>query len=70
MRILDDLTEALAKEVFEIEKSQNNLDLAVQVASSLGDSSTTMQEAFQGAMRYLRCDDRAREIIAKARAGQ
>lgn len=68
MRILDDLTEALAKDVFEIEKSQGNLDLAGEVSSALGDSSTTMQEQFLGAMRYLRCDDRARALIAKARA--
>jgi len=64
MRILDDLTEALAKDVFDIEINQKNAELADLVSSSLGDSSTTMQEAFLGAMRYLRCDHRARAVIA------
>ncbi len=64
MRILDDLTEALAKDVFAIEVEQNNPELADLVSKSLGDSSTTMQEAFLGAMRYLRCDHRARALIA------
>lgn len=64
MRILDDLTEALAHDVFAIEVKSGNPDLADKVANSLGDSSTTMQEAFLGAMRYLRCDRRARALIA------
>ncbi len=63
MLLLERLAEELARDTLAKAKQTGNEDLVTQVSKVLGDTSTTMQEAYLTAIRYYRAEARGREVV-------
>lgn len=63
MGITEDLADALARDVIEAAEVLEDDLLIEQVAKTLGDSSTTTQEAFLTAVRVRLAEKRARKFL-------
>lgn len=63
MDYLTEIAEKLARDALEQARACNDPDLVEDVAKSIGASSTTLQEAYQTAVRVLRAEQRARDLL-------
>jgi len=63
MAFLDIVAERLAIETFEQAEALGDPDLIEQVSKTLGETSPTLQEGFNTAIRYLRAEARAEAVI-------
>jgi hypothetical protein len=63
MGVTEDLADALAKDAIEAAETLGDELLIDQIAKSLGDSSTTTQEAFLTAVRVRQAEKRARRFL-------
>ncbi|WP_420567309.1 hypothetical protein [Thalassovita sp.] len=63
MGITEDLADALAKDAIEAAETLGDETLIDQIGKSLGDSSTTTQEAFLTAVRVRLAERRARQML-------
>lgn len=63
MGVTEDLADALAKDAIEAAETLGDELLIDQIAKSLGDSSTTTQEAFLTAVRVRQAERRARRLL-------
>ena len=63
MGITEDLADALARDAIEAAKVLEDDLLIEQIAKTLGDSSTTTQEAFLTAVRVRLAEKRARKFL-------
>jgi 6-pyruvoyl-tetrahydropterin synthase len=63
MGVTEDLADALAKDAIEAAETLGAEMLIDQIAKSLGDSSTTTQEAFLTAVRVRQAEKRARRLL-------
>jgi hypothetical protein len=63
MGVTEDLADALAKDAIEAAETLGDEMLIDQIAKSLGDSSTTTQEAFLTAVRVRQAEKRARRLL-------
>ncbi len=65
MGITEDLADSLAKDVIAAEEKLGSEEdaLAKEIATVIGASSTTTQEAFLTAMRVRRAEARARKVL-------
>ena len=63
MGITEDLADALARDAIEAAEVLEDDLLIEQVAKTLGDSSTTTQEAFLTAVRVRLAEKRARKFL-------
>lgn len=63
MAFLDTVAERLAIETFEQAEALDDPELIDQVSKTLGETSPTLQEGFNTAIRYLRAEARARAVI-------
>ena len=68
MEYLEQIADALALEVLEIERETGDEDLFEEVKKTIGASSTTLEEAFLTAVRIRRAENRAREVIKARKA--
>ena len=65
MDYLEQIADALAKKVLEIEARTGDEDLVGDVMKTVGSSSTTLEEAFLTAVRIRRAEARALALIAE-----
>lgn len=63
MAFIDTVAERLAADAFEQAQTTNDPDLVDAVSKLLGTSSPSLQEAYDTAIRYLRAEARAREMM-------
>lgn len=63
MGVTEDLADALAKDAIEAAEALGDELLIDQIAKTLGDSSTTTQEAFLTAIRVRQAEKRARRFL-------
>ncbi|MBA85612.1 hypothetical protein ACSSNL_12580 [Thalassobius sp. S69A] len=63
MGVTEDLADALARDAIEAAEKLGDELLIDQIAKSLGDSSTTTQEAFLTAVRVRMAEKRARKLL-------
>lgn len=63
MGVTEDLADALAKDAIEAAETLGDELLIDQIAKTLGDSSTTTQEAFLTAIRVRQAEKRARRFL-------
>jgi hypothetical protein len=63
MGVTEDLADALAKDAIEAAETLGDERLIDEIAKSLGDSSTTTQEAFLTAVRVRVAEKRARKLL-------
>jgi len=68
MALLEDIARKLAEDTFAQAVANGDEALIEDVSKAVGATSNTLQEAFLTAIRYLRADARARELLAR-RAG-
>ena len=64
MGITEELADQLAKDVLDAEEKLGTETLVNEVATVIGASSTTTQEAFLTAIRVRRAEQRARKYLA------
>ena len=62
MSVLEDLADALARDVLALEQAGDE-DIAEAVAKSVGASSPTMEEAYRTAIRFRRAESRGRALL-------
>jgi hypothetical protein len=71
--VLEELADALARDVIQAAQDLGDEDLVAEIGKVLGASSTTTQEAYMTAVRVRLSEQRARralaERIARGRAG-
>ncbi|MEM9248914.1 MAG: hypothetical protein AAGB05_09490 [Pseudomonadota bacterium] len=65
MAFVDTVAERLAQETFDRAEELGTPDLIEQVSRTLGESSPTLQEGFNTAIRYLRAEARAKALLAQ-----
>lgn len=65
MAFLDKVAERLAVDTFELATELGEPDLVDEVGKVIGASSTTLEEAYNTCIRYLRAEARARETLKK-----
>ncbi len=70
MAFVDTVAERLAEETFETAEELGQPELVEQVGRTLGESSPTLQEAFNTAIRYLRAEARAKAMLAQMRGAR
>ena len=70
MALLEDLADELSAAVAEAQKTVNDDTLVDQVAKVVGDTSSTLQEAFLTSMRIRTAARRGHETIEAIKAGQ
>jgi len=63
MSMLEDISDRLAKETLEILDGSDDDTLQKKVADTIGNSSPTLQEAYNTAMRIRRAEIKAIEVI-------
>ncbi len=63
MSLLERLGEELARDALLQAKSSGNSDIVDEVSKAIGDTSTTLQEAYLTAVRIFRAEMRAREVL-------
>lgn len=63
MAFVDTVAERLAEETFSKAEALGKPELVEQVGRTLGESSPTLQEAFNTAIRYLRAEARAKAML-------
>jgi hypothetical protein len=63
MAFLDTVAERLAVETFEQAEALGDPDLIEEVSKTLGETSPSLQEGFNTAIRYLRAEARAKAVI-------
>ena len=68
MAILDDLADALARDVLELATDETD-PLIMELAKTIGASSQTLEEAYLTAIRVRRAERRARALIERRRNG-
>ncbi len=69
MAFLDTVAERIAVQAFEMAEALDKPDLVEQVSRTIGESSPTLQEAYNTAIRYLRAEARAKALLVKAQSG-
>ena len=62
MSVLEDLADALAKDVLALEEAGDEY-IAEEVAKTVGASSPTMEEAYRTAIRFRRAEARGRALF-------
>jgi len=67
MSLLSELAVALARDAFELSERTGDTTLVEDIATTLESSSSTLQEEFLTAIRYLRADSRARRLLEQRR---
>ncbi len=67
MSVLEDLADALARDVLELAPDETD-PLVMELAKTIGASSQTLEEAYLTAIRVRRAERRARALIDKRRA--
>lgn len=65
MDLLEQVADALAREVLEAENLTGDEFLMEEIKKTIGASSTTLEESFLTAMRIRRADARARAMLAE-----
>ena len=68
MALLDDIAVKLAQDTFAQARATGDEALIDDVSKSLGATSNTLQEAYLTAIRYLRAEARARDVLVKRAA--
>ncbi|MHA6267830.1 hypothetical protein [uncultured Aliiroseovarius sp.] len=63
MDLLEQVADALAKDVLEAERLTGNEELVVEIKKTVGSSSTTLEEAFMTAIRIRRAEARGRDLL-------
>jgi hypothetical protein len=63
MAFIDTVAERLAVDAFEQAQATNDPELVDAVSKLLGTTSPTLQEVYDTAIRYLRAEARAREMM-------
>ena len=63
MSVVEDLSDALARDALEAEQRLGDNKIAAQISEILGATSSTAQEAFLTAVRVRRAEARAREFL-------
>ena len=63
MGLLERLTEDLARDALDLAEQTGNEGIVDDVSKALGDTSTTMQEAYLTAIRYFRAEARGRAVV-------
>jgi hypothetical protein len=63
MAFIDTVAERLATETFEQAEALGDPDLIERVSKTLGETSPSLEEAFNTAIRYLRAEARAKAVI-------
>ncbi|MEM0935272.1 MAG: hypothetical protein AAF646_18415 [Pseudomonadota bacterium] len=69
MAFLDTVAERLAAEAFAKAEEIGDPDLVDQVSRMVGESSPTLQEAYNTAIRYLRAEARAKAFLQSKTGG-
>ncbi len=69
MNYLEQIADALALDVLEVERATGDEELVREVMKTIGASSTTLEEAFLTAVRIRRAEARAREVLARRKPG-
>jgi hypothetical protein len=69
MSILEDVADELAQKTLKLEAATGNEKLVSAVADAIGNTSPTMQEAFQTQVRIRRAERRALEVLARHSPG-
>ena len=69
MSMLEDISDKLAQATLEALKGDEESTLQKQVADAIGNSSPTLQEAYNTAMRIRRAEAKALQVIASYRGG-
>lgn len=65
MPLLEDLSDALAREALEAEKRLDDERLVDEMSKAIGESSPTTQEAFMTAVRIRRALGRGRNLMER-----
>ena len=63
MSMLEDLANKLARDALAAEARSGNEEIVDEVSKTLGDTSSTMQEAYLTAIRIFRAEARGREVL-------
>ncbi|MCI2398392.1 hypothetical protein [Aliiroseovarius subalbicans] len=64
MDLLEQVADALARDVLEAERETGDISLMEEVKKSIGASSTTLEEAFLTAVRIRRAEARGRALLS------
>jgi chromosomal replication initiation ATPase DnaA len=65
MSLLQELAQSLARDTFRQAAEAQDPTLIDDVAEAIGASSTTLQEEYLTAIRFLRAEARARQLLAQ-----
>ena len=65
MASLDEIADKLAREAVAAEELLTDTTLVTDMAKMIGDSSTTLQEAFMTSVRVRRAEKRARAMMVQ-----
>lgn len=65
MQLMEEMADAMAREVLKRERVTKDETLVDTVAEIVGASSTTLQEAFMTAIRVRRAEARAKDFFAE-----
>ena len=69
MSMLEDISDKLAQATLEALRGEEESNLQKRVADAIGNSSPTLQEAYNTAMRIRRAEQVAMEVIRAYRGG-